>query len=169
MTEFSLEDIKAMRRDGSLRDALRCQIADGKRRRQPAAPAPTPRPTGIPPTPKGQPMTDYPPADDRLKHLLAQEINLSVDTWKLAFWIADGIVKSPEIWGELERIAAAHHKGQPCGDRHCQRCFDAALVKSEALGAAKGCTSYVGDHIRCDRCTRSLEEHEATETTRPTP
>ncbi|MER7734141.1 hypothetical protein ABTX80_24945 [Streptomyces erythrochromogenes] len=46
MTEFSLEDIKAMRKDGSLKAALRCQIADGKRRRQPAAPAPAPRPSG---------------------------------------------------------------------------------------------------------------------------
>ena len=46
MTEFSLEDIKAMRKDGSLRDALRCQIADGKRRQQPAKPAPPPRPPG---------------------------------------------------------------------------------------------------------------------------
>jgi len=74
-------------------------------------------------------MTDtYPPADDRLKHLLAQEINLSVDTWKLAFWIADGIVKSPEIRAELERIASAHAAKQPCGDRHCQRCWDARLT-----------------------------------------
>lgn len=46
MTDFSLEDIKAMRKDGSLRDALRCQIADGKRRREPAKPAPAPRPAG---------------------------------------------------------------------------------------------------------------------------
>lgn len=46
MTEFSLEDVKAMRKDGSLKAALRCQIADGKRRRQPAAPAPAPRPLG---------------------------------------------------------------------------------------------------------------------------
>lgn len=70
----------------------------------------------------------YPPADDRLKHLLAQEINLSVDTWKLAFWIADGIVKSPEIRAELERIAAAHSAGKPCGDRHCAKCFEAQLA-----------------------------------------
>ncbi|MFB8393700.1 hypothetical protein [Streptomyces yangpuensis] len=49
MTEFSLEDVKAMRRDGSLRAALRCQIADGKRRRQPATPAPAaPRPGHTP-------------------------------------------------------------------------------------------------------------------------
>ncbi|WP_329309359.1 hypothetical protein [Streptomyces microflavus] len=70
-------------------------------------------------------MSVYPPADDRLKHLLAQEINTSVGTWKLAFWIADGIVKSPEIRAELERIANAHHAVQPCGDRHCARCFEA--------------------------------------------
>ncbi|KQX27504.1 hypothetical protein ASD97_24695 [Streptomyces sp. Root63] len=73
-------------------------------------------------------MSVYPPADDRLKHLLAQEINCSVDTFKLALWIADGIVKSPEILAELERIAAAHHGGQPCGDRHCARCFEAQLA-----------------------------------------
>jgi hypothetical protein len=68
----------------------------------------------------------YPPTDDRLKHLLAQEINLSVDTWKLAFWIADGIVKCPEIRAELARIADAHTAGTPCGDRHCEDCRSAA-------------------------------------------
>ncbi|MFJ2676355.1 hypothetical protein [Streptomyces sp. NPDC087525] len=74
-------------------------------------------------------MTDtYPPADDRLRQLLAQEINLSVDTWKLAAWIADGIVKSPEIRAELERIGTAHAAGEPCGDRHCQPCWDARLA-----------------------------------------
>ncbi|WP_327223069.1 hypothetical protein OG229_02675 [Streptomyces platensis] len=72
----------------------------------------------------------YPPADDRLRHLLAQEINLSVDTWKLAFWIADGIVKSPEIRAELERIASAHAVGQPCGDRNCHTCWNARLAVS---------------------------------------
>ncbi|MGW2920340.1 hypothetical protein ACWDBF_21115 [Streptomyces angustmyceticus] len=75
-------------------------------------------------------MSSYPPADDRLRHLLAQEINLSVDTWKLAFWIADGITKSPEIRRELDRIAAAHAAGQPCGDRNCQHCFDAHLTEA---------------------------------------
>lgn len=69
----------------------------------------------------------YPPADDRLRQLLAQEINLSVDTWKLALWIADGIVKNPEIGAELARIAAAHQAGQPCGDRHCGHCFESAI------------------------------------------
>jgi hypothetical protein len=45
VTEFSLEDVKAMRRDKSFKAALRCQIADGKRRRQPPPPAaPAPRP-----------------------------------------------------------------------------------------------------------------------------
>jgi hypothetical protein len=70
----------------------------------------------------------YPPADNRLMHLLAQEINLSVDTWKLAYWIAQGIVKSPEIRAELERIAVAHSTGQPCGDRNCHHCWDARLT-----------------------------------------
>ena len=73
----------------------------------------------------------YPPADDRLRQLLAQEINTSVDTWKLALWIADGIVKSPEIRAELDRIAAAHAAGEPCGDRHCERCFTACLTAKE--------------------------------------
>ncbi|GAA1779487.1 MULTISPECIES: hypothetical protein [Actinomycetes] len=106
-------------------------------------------------------MPEYPPPDDRLKHLLAQEINLSVDTWKLAFWIADGIVKNPEIRAELDRIAAAHHAGQHCGDRHCARCFAVALTDGETVAAAAKCVSYVGDHIRCDRCTRPLEAHSA--------
>lgn len=94
----------------------------------------------------------YPPADDRLKHLLAQEINLSVNTWKLALWIADGIVKNPEIRTELERIAGAHHKGQPCGDRHCERCFKAQLAMDQAAAAAAACTEHQGDHVLCDRC-----------------
>ncbi|MFI5985095.1 hypothetical protein ACIBEA_30040 [Streptomyces sp. NPDC051555] len=111
-------------------------------------------------------MSAYPPIDDRLKHLLAQQINLSVDTWKLAFWIADGIVKDPAIRAELERIANAHSSGQPCGDRHCARCFTAAFATGEALAAAAKCTSHVGDHIRCDRCAKPLEAHEATEADR---
>ncbi|MER6488766.1 hypothetical protein ABT264_35120 [Streptomyces virginiae] len=111
-------------------------------------------------------MTEYPPADDRLRQLLAQEINLSVDTWKLALWIADGIVKSPEIRAELERIGAAHSKGQPCGDRHCARCFNIALAAAQAAAEKASCTSHVGDHIRCDRCTRPFEEHTADEAAR---
>jgi len=104
-------------------------------------------------------MDQYPPADDRLKHLLAQEINLHVDTWKLAFFIADGIVKDPIIRAELERIAAAHQAGQPCGDRHCKRCFEAQLAKASVLAAIDGCIEYVGEHIHCDRCGRSIEAH----------
>lgn len=111
-------------------------------------------------------MSDYPPADDRLEHLLAQEINLSVGTWKLAFWIADGIVKDPAIRAELERIGAAHSKGQPCGDRHCARCFTAAFAKGEAVAAVANCTTYVGDHIQCDRCAKPLAAHEALEAER---
>ncbi|WP_394436204.1 hypothetical protein [Streptomyces sp. SGAir0957] len=68
----------------------------------------------------------YPPADDRLRHLLAQEINCNVDTWKLAFSIADAIVNDPEIRTELDRIGAAHAAGEPCGDRNCEACFTAA-------------------------------------------
>jgi hypothetical protein len=72
------------------------------------------------------PTPAYPPADDRLRHLLAQRINCHVDTWKLAFFVAGAIVDDPEIRAELDRIAAAHTAGQPCGDRNCRACFDAA-------------------------------------------
>ncbi|MCX4232082.1 hypothetical protein [Streptomyces ortus] len=77
-------------------------------------------------------MNAYPPVDDRLRHLLAQEINTRVDTWKLAFLIADDIVKSPEIRRELARIVSAHTLGKPCGDRNCQHCFDARLTGAES-------------------------------------
>lgn len=73
----------------------------------------------------------YPPADDRLRHLLAQEINLSVDSWKLAFWIAGNIIKDSEIRAEFRRIEAAHADGEPCGDRHCDACFAAAVTPGE--------------------------------------
>jgi hypothetical protein len=73
-------------------------------------------------------MTDYPPADDRLRHLLAQEINTRIDTWKLAFVIAGLIVDSPEVRAEVDRIGAAHAAGQPCGDRNCPRCFGTQLA-----------------------------------------
>jgi hypothetical protein len=80
-------------------------------------------------------MTQYPPADDRLRHLLAQEINTSVDTWKLAFWIAGNIVKSPEIRREMARILSAHTLGRPCGDRNCEHCYDASLNAPVAASA----------------------------------
>ncbi|MGW6946141.1 hypothetical protein ACWGHD_04360 [Streptomyces xanthophaeus] len=70
----------------------------------------------------------YPPTDDRLKHLIAQEINCSVDSWKLALWIADSVVKSPAVRAELARIEAAHQAGQPCGDRQCEPCFTAVVA-----------------------------------------
>jgi hypothetical protein len=75
-------------------------------------------------------MTAYPPPDDRLRHLIAQEINTSVDTWKLAFRIAGDVVNSREIRAELDRIAAAHTAGEPCGDRNCRACFDAATART---------------------------------------
>lgn len=78
--------------------------------------------------------TEYPPRDNRLTHLIAQEINLHVDTWKLAFFIAQGVVASPEIRAELERIAAAHAAGEPCGDRNCEHCWNARLTASTADG-----------------------------------
>lgn len=52
-----------------------------------------------------QPTTEtssaYPPADDRLRHLLAQRINCHVDTWKLAFFIAGAVEDDPEIRAEV--------------------------------------------------------------------
>lgn len=56
----------------------------------------------------------YPPADDRLRHLLAQRINCHVD--------------NPEIRAELARVAAAHASGEPCGDRNCRACFEASTA-----------------------------------------
>jgi hypothetical protein len=70
----------------------------------------------------------YPPPDDRLRHLLAQRINCHVDTWRLAFSIAGAIVDDREIRAELDRIAAAHTAGQPCGDRNCEHCWTASLT-----------------------------------------
>lgn len=70
----------------------------------------------------------YPPPDDRLRHLLAQRINPHVDSWKLAFFIAGCVVDDAEIRSELDRIAAAHAGGQPCGDRNCAACFAARLA-----------------------------------------
>jgi hypothetical protein len=86
-------------------------------------------PPSTPTSPDRDTMTEtpYPPADDRLRHLLAQEINTSVDTWKLAFWIAGNIAKSPEIRREMARILSAHTLGRPCGDRNCGHCYDASL------------------------------------------
>ncbi|WP_394436198.1 hypothetical protein [Streptomyces sp. SGAir0957] len=72
-------------------------------------------------------MSDYPPRDDRLRHLIAQEINPHVTSWKLAFFIADGIVTSREVRGELKRIAEAHTAGEHCGDRNCEHCWNAQI------------------------------------------
>lgn len=72
--------------------------------------------------------TEYPPPDDRLRHLIAQRVNCHVDTWRLAFFTAGAIVDDPEIRQELDRIRDAHNAGQPCGDRHCQACFTAATT-----------------------------------------
>jgi hypothetical protein len=77
-------------------------------------------------------MSTYPPADDRLRHLLAQRINCHVDTWKLAFFIAGAIVDDPEIRAELDRIAAAHALGQHCGDRNCEACFAASVTGADS-------------------------------------
>ncbi|WP_030169069.1 hypothetical protein [Streptomyces sp. NRRL S-813] len=68
-------------------------------------------------------MSTYPPADDRLRHLIAQRINCHVDTWKLAFFIADAIRDDSDVCREIDRIGAAHAVGQPCGDRNCRSCF----------------------------------------------
>lgn len=73
-------------------------------------------------------MTEYPPADDRLRHLIAQEINPNLDSWKFAFWLATNIVNSPTIRAELRRIETVHAAGEPCGDRNCTACFAACLA-----------------------------------------
>ncbi|MGK3107924.1 hypothetical protein [Streptomyces sp. WAC05858] len=73
-------------------------------------------------------MSSYPPADDRLRHLIAQEINPHVESWKLAFFIASHVVDSPAVQAEIHRIAEAHATRQPCGDRNCAACFAAQLV-----------------------------------------
>lgn len=73
-------------------------------------------------------MSSYPPRDDRLRHLIAQEINPHVASWKLAFFIADGIVTSRAVRSELKRIAEDHAAGQPCGDRNCEHCWNAQLA-----------------------------------------
>lgn len=86
----------------------------------------------------------YPPADDRLRHLVAQEINPHVDSWKLAFFLADGIVTSRVILAELDRIATAHAAGQPCGDRQCRRCFETAAGIRDAVRTAARQTTPVG-------------------------
>ncbi|MGY1439469.1 hypothetical protein [Streptomyces reniochalinae] len=75
-------------------------------------------------------MSTYPPSDDRLRHLIAQEINVSVDRWKLAWWIAGGIVKDSAIRAELHRISDAHAAGEPCGDRHCTHCWSAMTAET---------------------------------------
>ncbi|GAA4706232.1 hypothetical protein [Streptomyces youssoufiensis] len=72
----------------------------------------------------------YPPSDDRLTHLIAQEINPHLDTWKFAFWLAQGIVKCPDIQAELRRLGEAHAAGQHCGDRNCEHCWTATLGPS---------------------------------------
>ncbi|MFD7609675.1 hypothetical protein [Streptomyces sp. NPDC059828] len=67
----------------------------------------------------------YPPADDRLRHLIAQELNPHVDSWKFAFWLATGLMNNSEIREELERIVTAHANNEPCGDRNCKSCWRA--------------------------------------------
>ncbi|MER7973783.1 hypothetical protein ABTX35_33065 [Streptomyces sp. NPDC096080] len=86
-----------------------------------------PATAACPNLPLEKPMP-YPPADDRLRHVLAQRINCHVDTWALAFLIAGAVVDDPEIRAELDRIAAAHAAGEPCGDRNCRACFESATT-----------------------------------------
>lgn len=74
----------------------------------------------------------YPPTNDRLTHLIAQELNTSVGTWKFAFWLAQNIVKDPSVQAELQRISQAHTAGQPCSDQNCAACFGAATDPTPA-------------------------------------
>jgi hypothetical protein len=77
----------------------------------------------------------YPPHDDRLRHLIAQEINPHVASWKLAFFIADGIVTSREVRGELKRIAEAHAAAEHCGDRNCEHCWTVSVTTADPAAA----------------------------------
>lgn len=78
-------------------------------------------------------MTDtYPPADDRLRHLIAQELNPHVDSWKFAFWLAKGLMENPSIRAELKRIAEAHAANEPCGDRNCADCWRSRFAPAAA-------------------------------------
>jgi hypothetical protein len=70
----------------------------------------------------------YSSHDDRLRHLIAREINPHVASWKLAFFIANGIVTSREVRGELKRIAEAHAAAEHCGDRNCEHCWTASVT-----------------------------------------
>jgi hypothetical protein len=46
VSDIGRDDIKAMRKEGSLRDYLRLQMAEGQARKSPAKPTPAPRPPG---------------------------------------------------------------------------------------------------------------------------
>lgn len=78
----------------------------------------------------------YPPHDDRLRHLIAQEINPHVASWKLAFFIANGIVTSRAVRGELKRIAEAHAAAEHCGDRNCEHCWTASVTAAAPAAAS---------------------------------
>lgn len=60
MSDIDRDDIKAMRREGSLRDYLRLQMAAGRARKEPPAPTPQPRPPGH--TPGAWPTGSRPPS-----------------------------------------------------------------------------------------------------------
>ena len=60
MTDIDPDDVKAMRKEGSLRDFLRMQIAEGQARKTPAKPPPAPKPPGH--TPGAWPAGSRPPS-----------------------------------------------------------------------------------------------------------
>jgi hypothetical protein len=59
VTDIDPADVKAMRKEGSLRDFLRLQITEGQARKAPTKPAPAPRPPGH--TPGAWPTGSRPP------------------------------------------------------------------------------------------------------------
>lgn len=60
MTDINPEDVKAMRKEGSLRDFLRLQITEGQARKAPAKPTPATQRPGH--TPGAWPTGSQPPA-----------------------------------------------------------------------------------------------------------
>lgn len=81
-------------------------------------------------------MSLTPPSDNRLAHLIAQQLNVHLD-WHLALLLAEEAVRSPTVQAEVQRIGQAHADAEPCGDRHCTTCWAAHFARS---------TIDLGDH-----------------------
>jgi hypothetical protein len=91
-------------------------------------------------------VSTYPPSDNRLAHLIAQELNTRLESWRVALFLAEEVVKAPEVQAELRRMNAAHAASQPCGDRNCTQCWQALFTTENTIDQ--------GDHP----CTTDPEE-----------